>query len=61
MTIHGLRATAACGHREASGEDGAIVDELGMSVQMVSRYARHTDKAASARASRDRREQRKKG
>jgi hypothetical protein len=59
MTIHGLRATAVCDRREAGTEDGAIADELGMSVQMVSRYARFADKARSARASRDRREARK--
>jgi integrase len=59
MTIHGLRATAVCDRREAGTEDGAIADELGMSVEMVARYARHADKAASARASRDRREHRK--
>lgn len=56
MTIHGLRATAVCDRREVGTEDGAIADELGMSVQMVSRYARYADKARSARASRDRRE-----
>lgn len=56
MTIHGLRATAVCDRREAGTEDGAIADELGMSVQMVSRYARFADKQRSARASRDRRE-----
>ena len=59
MTIHGLRATAVCDRREAGTEDGAIADELGMSVQMVSRYARFADKVRSARASRDRREQRR--
>ena len=59
MTIHGPRATAVADRREVDTEDGAIADELGMSVQMVSRYARFADKAASARASRDRREQRK--
>lgn len=58
LTIHGLRATAVCDRREAGTEDGAIADELGMSVQMVSRYARFADKARSARASRDRRERR---
>lgn len=56
MTIHGLRATAVCDRREAGTEDGAIADEIGMSVQMVSRYARFADKQRSARASRDRRE-----
>jgi hypothetical protein len=59
MTIHGLRATAVADRRAAGTEDGAIADEIGMSVQMVSRYSRFADKAASARASRDRREQRK--
>jgi integrase len=58
MTIHGLRATAVCDRRLAGTEDGAIADELGMSVQMVAHYARFADKAASARASRDRRERR---
>jgi hypothetical protein len=58
MTIHGLRATAVCDRREAGTEDGAIADELNMSVQMVSRYARFADKQRSARASRDRRESR---
>jgi predicted transcriptional regulator len=38
-------------------EDNGIAAELGMSVQMVSRYARFADKAAEARASRDRRDQ----
>lgn len=56
MTIHGLRATAVCDRRAVGTEDGAIADELGMSTQMVSRYARYADKARSARASRDRRE-----
>ena len=56
MTIHGLRATAINDRRLAGAEDGAIADELGMSVQMVQRYLRFADKVASARASRDRRE-----
>jgi integrase len=56
LTIHGLRATAVDDRRRAGTPDGAIADELGMSVQMVARYARFADKAASARASRDRRE-----
>jgi integrase len=56
MTIHGLRATAIHDRRRAGTEDGAIADEIGMSVKMVSRYLRFADKAASARASRDRRE-----
>jgi len=56
MTIHGLRATAIDDRRRAGTEDGAIADELGMSVKMVSRYLRFADKIASARASRDRRE-----
>lgn len=58
MTIHGLRATAIADRREAGTEDGAIADELGLSVAMVSRYLRFADKARSARASRDRREKR---
>ena len=56
LTIHGLRATAVCDRREAGTPDGGIADEIGMSVAMVSRYARFADKTASARASRDRRE-----
>jgi integrase len=56
MTIHGLRATAILDRRSAGTADGAIADEIGMSVKMVSRYLRFADKAASARASRDRRE-----
>jgi integrase len=60
MTIHGLRATAVCDRRLAGTEDGAIADELGMSVQMVARYASFAGKAASARAGRDRRERRTK-
>jgi integrase len=56
MTVHGLRATAIHDRRRAGTEDGAIADEIGMSVKMVSRYLRFADKAASARASRDRRE-----
>jgi len=56
MTIHGLRATAIDDRRRAGTEDGAIADEIGMSVKMVSRYLRFADKIASARASRDRRE-----
>jgi integrase len=56
MTVHGLRATAIHDRRSAGTEDGAIADEIGMSVKMVSRYLRFADKAASARASRDRRE-----
>ena len=59
MTIHGLRATAIHDRRSAGTEDGAIADEIGMSVKMVSRYLRFADKAASARASRDRRERKK--
>jgi integrase len=58
LTIHGLRATAVADRRRQGGEDGAIADELGMSVQMVARYTRFADKEASARASRDRREAR---
>ena len=60
MTIHGLRATKIDDLRRAGTEDGAIADEIGMSPKMVARYLRFADKAASARASRDRRE-RKKG
>ncbi len=56
MTVHGLRATSISDRRRAGTEDGAIADELGMSVKMVSRYLRFDDKIASARASRDRRE-----
>jgi integrase len=56
MTIHGLRATKISDLRKVGTEDGAIGDEIGMSVKMVSRYLRFDDKAASARASRDRRE-----
>ena len=56
MTIYGLRATAIHDRRRAGTEDGAIADEIGMSVKMVSRYLRFADKTASARASRDRRE-----
>jgi integrase len=56
MSIHGLRATAILDRRRAGTEDGAIADEIGMSVKMVSRYLRFADKTASARASRDRRE-----
>jgi integrase len=56
MTIHGLRATKIADLRSTGTEDGAIADEIGMSVKMVSRYLRFADKAASARASRDRRE-----
>jgi hypothetical protein len=61
MSIHGLRATKINDLRLAGTEDGAIADELGMSVAMVSRYLRFADKAASARASRDRREQKMAG
>jgi integrase len=59
MTVHGLRATAIHDRRSAGTEDGAIADEIGISVKMVSRYLRFADKAASARASRDRRERKK--
>jgi integrase len=61
MTIHGLRATSIHDRRRTGTEDGAIADELGMSVKMVSRYLRFADKSASARASRDRREQKMAG
>ena len=56
LNVHGLRATKINDLRFAGTEDGAIADELGMSVAMVSRYLRFADKTASARASRDRRE-----
>jgi hypothetical protein len=59
MTIHGLRATKINDLRSVGTEDGAIADEVGMSVKMVSRYLRFADKKASARASRDRRERKK--
>jgi integrase len=54
MSIHGLREINDL--RSIGTEDGAIADEIGMSVKMISRYLRFADKAASARASRDRRE-----
>jgi hypothetical protein len=57
ITIHGLRATKINDLRCAGTEDGAIADEIGMSPKMVARYLRFADKTASARASRDRREQ----
>ena len=60
-SIHGLRATKIHDLRCSGAEDGAIADEIGMSVEMVSRYLRFADKTASARASRDRREQRVAG
>ena len=56
MSIHGLRATKVNDLRRSGTEDGAIADEIGISVKMISRYLRFADKAASARASRDRRE-----
>jgi integrase len=61
MTVHGLRATAIHDRRRAGAgtEDGAIADEIGMSVKMVSRYLRFADK--TARASRDRRERKMAG
>jgi integrase len=61
MTIHGLRATKIDDLRRIGTEDGAIADEIGMSVGMVSRYLRFADKTASARASRDRRERKMAG
>jgi integrase len=61
MTVHGLRATKIADLRSVGTEDGSIADELGMSVKMVSRYLRFADKAASARASRDRRERKMAG
>jgi hypothetical protein len=60
-SIHGLRATKIHDLRKAGTPDGAIADEVGMSVKMVSRYLRFADKVASARASRDRREQKAAG
>ena len=59
MTIHGLRATKIDDLRRAGTEDGAIADEIGMHPKMVARYLRFADKAASARASRDRRERKR--
>jgi integrase len=59
LTIHGLRATKIEDLRCAGTEDGAIADEIGMSAKMIARYLRFADKAASARASRDRRERKK--
>jgi integrase len=56
MTINGLRATKIRDLRHEGAADGAIADELGMSVNMVSRYLRFDNKVASARLSRDRRE-----
>ena len=47
MTIYGRRATAIHDRRRAGTEDGAIADEIGMSVKMVSRYLRFADKTAS--------------
>jgi integrase len=61
LNVHGLRATAIYDRRLAGAEDGAIADEIGMSVAMVSRYLRFANKTASARASRDRREQKMAG
>jgi hypothetical protein len=61
MSIHGLRATAVNDRRMAGTEDGSIADELGMSVNNVRRYLRLADKIASARARRDRREQKMTG
>jgi integrase len=57
MTIHGLRATKVADLRLAGVPDGSVATEIGMSVQMVSRYSRFANKADQARASRDRREQ----
>jgi integrase len=59
MSIQGLRATKINDLRSVGTEDGAIADEIGISVKMISRYLRFADKAASARASRDRRERKK--
>jgi hypothetical protein len=41
-----LRATAVVDRRLRGTEDNGIAADLGMSVQMVSRYARFADKAA---------------
>ena len=57
MTIHGLRAAKIEDLRQAGCADGAISDEIGISETMVRRYLRFANKAESARASRDRREQ----
>lgn len=56
MTIHGLKATAIEDRRAQGAADGAIADELGMSVAMVHRYSRFADKKELAKKSRDRRE-----
>jgi integrase len=61
MTLHGLRATAVADRQMAGTADSGIAAELGMSVQMVTRYSRFADKTAQARASRDRREHAKNG
>ena len=57
LTIHGLRASKIEDLRREGTADGAIADEVGISEAMVRRYLRFADKSASARASRDRREQ----
>jgi integrase len=57
LTIHGLRATKIEDLRLAGCSDGQIADEVGISEAMVRRYLRFANKAALARASRDRREQ----
>ena len=51
-----VRATKISDLRSVGTEDGAIADEIGMSVKMIFRYLQFADEAASARASRDRRE-----
>ena len=48
MTIHGLRATKIDDLRRIGTEDGAIADEIGMSVGMVSRYLRFADKTSQS-------------
>ena len=48
VTLHGLRAHAVCDRRLAGLPDGKIADQIGMSVQMVSRYARFADKRRNA-------------
>lgn len=56
MTLHGLRATKIADMDRQGVTALNIADELGMSVQMVSRYLRFSDKTRAARQSRDRRE-----
>jgi hypothetical protein len=56
MTIHGLRATKVQDLHATGRTPLQISDEIGMSVAMVSRYLRFSNKAGLARASRDERE-----